>query len=156
MFPIGSHRGIPVAPLERLVTIEIGDRVRAYPLATVQRRKTVRGKLNGEEYVVFFEPSAVTPMDSKRIADSRAVGSVGVFSPVVEGRRLRFRARRGTIRDQQTDSRWNVLGMAVDGPLKGQRLKPIQHSVFYAFAWLAFRPETEVVGASRNDDADSQ
>jgi hypothetical protein len=40
--------------------------------------------------------------------------------------------------------------MAIEGPLKGKRLAPIQHSVFYAFAWLAFRPDTEVVGVGDN------
>ena len=157
MFPVGSDRRIPVAPLERLVTIEVGDRARAYPLSSIRRWKTVQGKLSGEEYVVFFEPSAVTPMDSRRIAESRAVGTVGVFSPHLEDRRLKFHFKSGSIRDKQTGSRWNILGMAVEGPLKGRRLQPIQHSVFYAFAWLAFRPDTEVVSApNMGDDRDTR
>jgi hypothetical protein len=157
MFPVGSDRRIPVPPLERLVTIEVGDRARAYPLTSIRRWKTAQGKLSGEEYVVFFEPSAVTPMDSRRIADSRAVGTVGVFSPMLEGRRLKFGAKGNTIWDEQTGSRWNILGMAVEGPLKGQRLRPIQHSVFYAFAWLAFRPDTEVLGVpNMSGDRDSR
>lgn len=147
MFPVGSDRRIPVAPLERLVAIEVGDRARAYPLSSVRQSKVQHGKLKGQEYVVFFEPSAVTPMDSKRIANSRAVGAVGVFSPEVGDQRLKFQHKSGKIQDKQTGSTWNILGMAVEGPLKGQRLQPIQHSVFYAFAWLAFRPDTEVVGA---------
>jgi hypothetical protein len=157
MFPVGSDRRIPVPPLERLVTIEVGDRARAYPLTSIRRWKTAQGKLSGEEYVVFFEPSAVTPMDFRRIADSRAVGTVGVFSPMLEGRRLKFGAKGNTIWDEQTGSRWNILGMAVEGPLKGQRLRPIQHSVFYAFAWLAFRPDTEVLGVpNMSGDRDSR
>lgn len=150
MFPAGSGRKIPVPPLERLVTIEIGDRVKAYPLSAIRRRKTVEGELGDQRYVVFFEPSTVTPMDSRRIADSRAVGAVGVFSPEVDGKHLQFRFKDGKIEDQETGSTWNLLGMAIEGPLKGTRLAPIQHSVFYAFAWLAFRPDTEVVGVGDN------
>ena len=30
------------------------------------------------------------------------------------------------------------------GPLAGTRLDPIEHGVFYAFAWLAFNPDARV------------
>jgi hypothetical protein len=36
--------------------------------------------------------------------------------------------------------------MATEGELAGQRLVALPHGVYYAFAWLAFRPDTQLVG----------
>ena len=44
--------------------------------------------------------------------------------------------------DAETGSTWNVLGRAVEGPLAGAQLKPVVHGDYFAFAWLAFRPDT--------------
>ena len=60
---------------------------------------------------------------------------------------LKFRFKGGKILDKETGSSWNVLGMATEGALAGKRLKPIQHGVFYAFAWMAFAPKTDLIGA---------
>ena len=59
-----------------------------------------------------------------------------------------FRHKRGKIVDKDTGSTWNLFGMAMEGPLAGQRLDPIEHGVYYAFSWLVFNPDTEVVGVS--------
>lgn len=47
--------------------------------------------------------------------------------------------------DDETDSRWNVLGEAVDGPLEGTVLEPVAHLDTFWFAWASFRPDTEIV-----------
>jgi hypothetical protein len=39
-----------------------------------------------------------------------------------------------------------VLGIATEGRLAGKRLTPVEHGVYFAFAWLVFHPETYVVG----------
>ena len=44
--------------------------------------------------------------------------------------------------DRETGSRWNVLGRAVAGPLKGKQLEGVPHAQHFAFAWLAFRPQS--------------
>ena len=43
-----------------------------------------------------------------------------------------------------TGSRWNVLGQAVDGPLAGARLAPVEHLDTFWFAWAAFHPSTRI------------
>jgi hypothetical protein len=75
---------------------------------------------------------------------SRDVGATGVFDPTIDGRRLLFRYENGRFRDQETGSRWNILGKAVSGPLQGRSLKRIPHGDYFAFAWLAFKPATEI------------
>ncbi|MGH8691617.1 MAG: DUF3179 domain-containing (seleno)protein [Burkholderiales bacterium] len=47
--------------------------------------------------------------------------------------------------DVQTGSEWNVLGEAAAGPLKGKRLPAMDSGVHFAFAWLAFNPQSEIV-----------
>ncbi len=41
-------------------------------------------------------------------------------------------------------SDWNLLGQAVAGPLKGQRLTPVMKVDSFWFGWAAFRPETSI------------
>jgi hypothetical protein len=96
--------------------------------------------------VIFYEPGAITPLDQARIAASRDVGSVGVFATELDGERLSFRRQDGRIVDKQTGSVWNIVGSAVEGPLTGKRLTPVDHGVYFAFAWFVFNPDTEVVG----------
>ena len=46
--------------------------------------------------------------------------------------------------DDQTGSRWNLLGQAVDGQLAGKRLEPVVHGTHFWFAWAVFKPFTTV------------
>ncbi len=134
------------APKERIVTVRVGERTKAYPFSLLRRRGVVEDSIGPNRYVVFFQQGMVTPLDHQTIAHSKDLGAAGVFSPELDGRRLRFRYRNGDITDKETGSKWNILGMAVDGPLVGRRLTPVEHGVFFAFAWLVFNPETTIVG----------
>jgi hypothetical protein len=144
--PVRFDRSASMKPLERIVTISQGSTTRAYPLSLLRRHRVVEDRVNERGYVILHEPGTVTPLDRGRIADSRDVGSVGVFSAEIEGRRLSFRRRKGKTVDEQTGSIWNVLGIATEGRLAGKRLTPVEHGVYFAFAWLVFHPETYVVG----------
>jgi hypothetical protein len=55
---------------------------------------------------------------------------------------LTFRREGDDIVDEQTGSRWNVLGQAIAGPLAGAQLVPIVHGDHFWFAWAAFKPDT--------------
>jgi len=53
--------------------------------------------------------------------------------------------RNGQIIDTETESVWQVDGLAVGGPLAGSRLTPIDEAyVSFWFAWAAFQPQTEI------------
>jgi len=133
--------------LDRLATIRIGDEARAYPLKRLRSSPVEAGEIAGTPYVVFFDPVAASALDHVNIAGSKRVGSVGVFSPLLDGQALRFKRVKKKTVDEQTGSVWNIFGEAVEGPLHGKRLTPIEHGVFYAFAWLAFHPNTVIVGS---------
>ncbi len=145
-FPARYRHADRIHPLDRLVVIRHGGKARAHPLKVLARRTVADGKLAGQRYVIFFDPAAVSALDARQIARSRQVGSASVFSPTLDGRELRFRDRGGKVFDRETGSEWNILGEAVSGPLQGERLEPLDHGVFFAFAWLAFRPDTVVIG----------
>ena len=71
------------------------------------------------------------------------------FSSVVNGDTLTFTETPGGgafvwMIDAQTNSVWTSRGIAVDGPLSGQRLTQLSAYSAYWFAWLDFYPGTGV------------
>jgi hypothetical protein len=146
MFPVPTSRRVDVRPMERMLTLILAGKVRAYPFEHLRRKKVTEGKIKDRPYVVFYEPTAVSTMDAREIADSRAVGSVGVFSPLVDGEKLKFQFKNGKTIDKGTKSSWDIFGKAIEGPLAGKQLDSIEHGVYYAFALLAFYPRAELVG----------
>jgi len=40
---------------------------------------------------------------------------------------------------------WNIFGSAIEGPRKGEKLKPTKSFIAYWFAWAAFYPEIELL-----------
>ena len=145
MFPALVKRPIG-PPLQRVVSFTLEGKSRAYTFGRLRQAGVVDGKIKKTRYVVFYDGAALSSMEQKQIARSRQVGSAGVFSPELDGTLLKFRFTDGKILDKGTGSTWNVLGMATDGALTGQRLKVIPHGVFYAFAWMAFAPKTDLIG----------
>ena len=81
MFPVAFKKPIPVAPKERLVTISIDGKTKAYPFPMLRRSKVTTGRIKKRRFVIFFDPSAVTTMGAEQITESKKVGAVGVFSP---------------------------------------------------------------------------
>jgi len=74
-------------------------------------------------------------LDSGSISEGRDVGTTGVFSRSVKDQVLTFIAKEdGTFEDQETNSSWDILGEAIDGPLLGTRLLPLPHHDTFWFA----------------------
>lgn len=131
-------------PMEKVVAVELGGKFKAYPYTVTRRARVVHDAVGGRELVVFHAEGAASALDAGDIARSKEAGATGVFEPRAGERRLRFRYADGHFVDEETGSRWNILGHAVSGELRGSRLKRILHGDYFAFAWLAFRPETEI------------
>lgn len=131
-------------PMERVLTIEIEDEPMAYPFSQLEEHPVIHDEVGGEAVVVFWAPGATSALDETSIAESRDVGAAGAFSPVLEGEELSFVHIDGEIRDEQTDSLWNVLGHAIEGELQGERLTEYVNGTHFWFAWAAFQPETGI------------
>jgi hypothetical protein len=88
-------------------------------------------------------------LDAERIAASRTIPAAAAFERTVGGRVFGFEARDGRLLDRESGSDWNLFGEATSGPLSGSRLTPVAGGVHFAFAWLAFRPDSDVYRGDR-------
>ncbi len=140
-------RGPPdtrLSPIERVVALELNGDAIAYPFTQLEEVRVIHDTVGGEEVVVLFQFGTASALDGSQIGDSRDVGAAGVFRPVADGRPLTFSADGDDIIDDQTGSRWNVLGRAIDGKLAGAQLELVAHANHFWFAWAAFKPETRI------------
>lgn len=142
----------PVDPrlpaMERVLGASVGAGHRVYPLSALESTPVVNDEFRGRPVVVLSRPGLRSALDAERIGESRTIPAASAFDRTLGGRTLTFSAREGRLLDAQTGSEWNLFGEAVAGPLKGQRLTPLPGGVHFAFAWLAFRPESEIYRAA--------
>ena len=137
--------GVVLPVMERVTGVTVDEISVAFPYSTLARERVVNYTVGETDVVVFYEPETFSPFkDSDPDADDRPVGATGVFSPHLNGQKLTFKFRDGGILDEETGTRWNLLGQAIDGPLAGQRLQPLLHADHFWFAWLAFNPTTHL------------
>ena len=129
-------------PKERVATVSIGEVDAAFPFSILEEERVVNYTINGKDLVVFFKSGTVSALDKSSIRSSRDVGATGVFDGQVDGRKLTFRSDGDRILDNETGSVWNILGQAVEGPLKGEKLAPVVHANHFWFAWGVFKPDT--------------
>jgi hypothetical protein len=131
-------------PMEKVVTVSAGQTDRAYPYSVTQKLRVINDEIAGRPIVVFHAEGALSVLDQFDTNSSREVGSTGVFDPRVDGQKLSFAYAEGRFTDNETGSAWNITGKALSGPSKGKQLRPILHGDYFAFAWFAFKPQTEV------------
>ena len=129
-------------PMERVVAVSLGDVDKAYPHRVLADKRVVADTLNTKPVVILYSYGTASALDVSRIAEGRDAGATGVFMPQADGRRLTLSAAGDQFVDAETGSTWNVLGKAVAGPLAGAQLEPVVHGDYFAFAWLAFKPDT--------------
>jgi hypothetical protein len=131
---------------ERVLVIENDDDIVAVPYSALSERKVISTAVGGDEYVALWGPGTAS-IYSERTADGIDVGAAVAYSPVVNGRALRFRSapEPNLFRDLGTQSTWTLAGKAIDGPLAGETLEPAVHGVHFWFVWAAYRPDTRVV-----------
>jgi Protein of unknown function (DUF3179) len=132
-------------PKTRVVTLQAGDDAVAVTLDRVAADRVLDVSLDDQPVVLFAQPGLASALDSQDIVAGRRVAATGAFEPTLDRRRLTFRADGDRIIDVQTRSQWSVLGEATDGPLRGRRLKAVQHVDTFWFAWAAFQPDTRLI-----------
>ena len=108
---------------------------------------------NGEQVAFAEEIIENDPVQEDVLGDERVValhdfdtGVTSVLKPVSsQGEELTFTFdfEEREIRDE-TGSLWTPFGLAVDGPLKGERLEQIPAPDMFWFCWAALHPDTRV------------
>lgn len=131
--------------LERVIGVTLGGTEKAYPFSVISPLGAVNDAVGGESIVVLWGGDTADALDGSSIADSQAVGTGAAYSSVVDGQTLTFvRVEDGVFEDEQTRSRWTILGQATEGPLAGSALTPAIHRNEFWFAWIAFFPDAPI------------
>ena len=133
-------------PMERVVAITLEGQNKAYPYRVLAEQRVVYDTVGTRTVVVLYNAGTASALDESRIAASRDIGATGVFLPQLDGRAVTLAAQGDTFIDRETQSTWNILGKAMAGPLAGHQLPPVVHGDHFAFAWLVFKPQTQIYG----------
>ena len=133
-------------PMEYVLNISLGNTHRLYPFSAFGESPVINDDIDGEPVVVLSRDGTYSALDAEAISRSRLMASATAFSRRVDGQVLNFLFADGRIVDDETGSSWNILGQAVDGPLTGQQLNSTPSGVHFAFAWLAFNPNSQIYG----------
>ena len=136
-------------PMEYVLNISIGDTHRLYPFTGLESSPVINDEVNGEPVVVLSRDGTYSALDGDSIAGSRVMASATAFSRRIDDQVLNFLFVDGRIIDDETGSSWNLLGQATDGPFAGRSLNSTPSGVHFAFAWLAFNPNSEIYGQNQ-------
>jgi hypothetical protein len=122
---------------EMVLGIDGGEEWAAYPLREVQREGgVVPDLIAGSDVVVFAGP--------------RPDGfTMAAFEPRTASRDLTFHRSGGWFHDDETSSRWNVEGLAVAGPMEGERLTPVRSFLLRWHAWVYVHRSTRLFVSER-------
>jgi len=131
-------------PMARVLTVDVNDEAVAYPFDLLSEVQVINDQVGGQSVSIFWQAGTASALDNSDLAQGRDVGTANSFSPLVNGQNLTLRFQDGQITDDQTNSVWNILGEAIDGPLAGEQLTPVVSVNHFWFSWAAFKPETRV------------
>jgi hypothetical protein len=148
--PGPSDDRLPVK--ERVVGISAGGSSVALVRRSLESSTPAEVTVGGRTLVVWHQPGQASALDATTVSGGADVGTVAVYDPVVDRRRLHFDLAGKEFRDRETGSRWNVLGHATKGPLRGAQLPPYRHLDTFWFAWVTFHPATELVDLGAADE----
>jgi hypothetical protein len=120
-------------PKARVFAICEAGEARAYTRGFLKDRRAVDDEARGRPFVIFHEPES---------------DIAAAYRSELDGRRLGFRLRaEGGFEDEETGTRWDVLGRATEGPQAGRTLDPVPFSfdkVFW-FGWKHYQPDTALL-----------
>ncbi|HSS63039.1 MAG TPA: DUF3179 domain-containing protein, partial [Gammaproteobacteria bacterium] len=131
-------------PMERVLNVTVDATHRLYPFSVLKDEPVINDEVENVPVVVFSRQGTLSVLDASVIAKSKTVPSATAYVRRLDGRILNFELRDGRLVDRETGSEWNLFGTCVAGPLKGEQLEKPDSGVHFAFAWLAFNPESQI------------
>jgi Protein of unknown function (DUF3179) len=130
--------------MERVLFVRHGEQQRLYPFSLVSELSAINDELNDLKIVIFGKQGTLSALDAEEIKKSKKIVSVTAWSRQLDGQILSFEFSGNQIRDKETGSHWNILGKATTGPYIGRQLNKVDSGVHFAFAWLAFHPDSDI------------
>jgi hypothetical protein len=134
-------------PMDRVIGIMLpeGESV-AYAFKQLSAEQIINDVLGQTPLVIFWKEGTASALDTSVISEGRDIGSTGVFLREIDGQTLTFTSSGdGTFQDEETESTWNLSGLALAGPLQGTQLTSLPHHDTFWFAWAAFVPPDTLV-----------
>jgi hypothetical protein len=119
-------------PRETVVGLEVGAKVKAFPLSVLRNVRVVNDQVGGTPVVIVHQLASDT---------------ITAFDARLKGRALRFTPadqEADQLLDLETHSSWNAYGLCLGGPLKGSQLKSLILEPEFWFAWSEFHAKTSV------------
>jgi len=132
--------------MARVIDIQDDGKYKIYPFTAVAKEGVINDKFESKNIVIFYLSGTVSNMDERELAQSKDVGSVTAFNPMVDGKILIFSKKGDVFVDDQSKSKWDITGKCINGKMKGKQLFIEPHSNHFAFSWLAFYPDSEIYG----------
>ena len=132
-------------PLERVLALKNDSESIIYPFSFLDKHPLINSTFEEQAILVVSQASMVSTMDKKIIKESNAMLTAAAYGRRVNNQELHFKLEDERIVDEETQSTWNIFGEAVAGSLKGTKLKQIDSNVHFAFAWLAFFPDSKII-----------
>lgn len=130
--------------MERVLFVRHGEQQRLYPFSLVKKLNVINDELGDLKIAIFGKQGTLSVLDAAEIHKSRKIVSATAWSRQFDGQTLSFDFSDNQIRDRETGSHWNVLGKAISGPYTGRHLNKVDSGVHFAFAWLAFNPDSDI------------
>lgn len=134
--------------MERVLAVENKGITRIYPLSKINKQPVINDTLLDSAIVIFSKRGMLSVLDEETIDESHSLASAIAYNRTINGTTLEFLTSSNHIVDKNTGSIWNIMGLATKGPLKGSQLKQVDRGVHFAFAWLAFKPKSEIFSLS--------
>jgi hypothetical protein len=131
--------------MTRIVGVELDGAALGVPLVALQDERVIPAALGDTDVVVIWQPGTASALDAGDVAGGDDIGSTGVFVPQIDGQRLTIRHDGDAFVDDETNSTWNILGTATNGPLTGSQLTAIPHVDTFWFAWSTFQPDSQII-----------
>ena len=131
--------------MERVLSVTTAINTHLLPLSALADKPLLNIDLDDQPAVIFAASKVSSALDKQSIADSKLIPAAAAFDPQLEDTLLSFELRDGAVVDRQTESHWNGFGLATQGELAGTQLQQLDSGVHFAFAWLAFNPDSKIV-----------
>jgi hypothetical protein len=133
-------------PLERVLDIHVDDHITIYPFSVLAHKEVINEVFDGLHFTIFFHKETVSVMDEDKLSHSHKVGSAVAFRSELNGVNYTFHKSGHYFKDDQTGSLWDITGFCREGTLKGKQLWLMPYSNHFAFAFLAFFPDSKIYG----------
>ena len=134
---------LPATARVLTVEVEVDGQFVAYPFSFLAEVGLVNDRIGALDIVALFDDGMHSAfLDERRRLHSS--GAATVYERIVDGRTLTLEHTDARFFDLEPGLEWNLLGRAVSGALKGERLESVIHRNDFWFAWAAFNPETQV------------